>query len=152
MIPAHSDFSALRKRSLRVSWSQAESVTCCLCARYFCWNSTHVSPVLRNKKFNFKRSTVHTRDCLPRNTGYQAGESRYSTSTCGALRNHDFPGFPGASCLQLDGSIVALSSGADHVEIKVLKFQRSPRRSLENWRERNAHMSACTCVTQRRRR
>lgn len=128
--PAHSDFSALQKRSLWVSWSWTESVTCCLWARYFCWNSTHVSLVLRNKKFNFKRSTVHTRDCLPRNIGYQAGESRYSTSTCGALRNHDFPGFPCASCLQLDGSIVALSSGADHIEIKVLKFHREAREGV----------------------
>lgn len=95
---AHSDFPALRKReSFEARAERERERACCLWARYFCWNSTHVSPALRNKKFNFKRSMVHTRDCLPRNTSYQAGESRYSTSTCGALRNHDFPGFPGAS-------------------------------------------------------
>lgn len=46
------------------------------------------------------------------------------------LRNHDFPGFSGCIRLQLDGSIVTLSSGADHAEIKVLKFHREARKGV----------------------
>lgn len=87
-----------------------------------------LSLVLRNKKFNFKRSTVHTRDCLLRNTGRRI--SLQYVNVRRTLRNHDFPGFSRCIRLQLDSSIVTLSSGADHAEIKVLKFHREARKGV----------------------
>lgn len=71
---------------------------------------------------------VHTRDCLLRNTGRRI--SLQYVNVRRTLRNHDFPGFSGCIRLQLDGSIVTLSSGADHAEIKVLKFHREARKGV----------------------
>jgi len=139
----HSNISAVRKRSLWVSWSQAESVTCCLWARYFCWNSTHVSPALRNKKFNFKRSMVHTRDCLPRNTGRRISLQYVNVRR---VAKSWFPGLSGCIRLQLDGSIVALSSGADHVEIKVLKFHREAEKEFRKLTKKHSAYVALRLV------